>query len=154
MKRRDLQALQSEAESIIRSERRALIGVDLFDRLPKYLQDKTTRAKIYRDLAKTTMDRAPNHNWTIDPKSLWVTSQSVNASSRGERIRLLREAADRAFCIVEEHGPRQMRDLQEAVSPDLDFLSFKKALVNRICATSRFGRTGETVFLRAPIKSG
>ena len=154
MKRRDLQALQSEAEAIIRLERRALIGADLFDRLPKDLQDKTTRTRIYRHLAKTTLERAPDHKWTIDPKALWkVASHSGKASSRGGRIRLLRDAAERAFAMVEEQGSCQMRRLQEAVCPDLDFVSFKKALVNRICATSRFGRTGETVFLRAPINS-
>jgi hypothetical protein len=154
-KRCDHKALQAEAEAIIRFERRALSGAELFDRLPPGLKVQVFKERIHRNLARTGLPRLLDGKWTIDPRSLWRdVSRDAAISARGTPIKLLKDSAERAFAMVEECGPCQMRRLQEVICPDLDFVSFKKALVNRICATSRFGRTGEMVFLRAPIKSG
>jgi hypothetical protein len=154
MKRKDLGALHAAAEGIIKLERRALNGADIFDRLSDHMKSKTTRGKICRDLANTSLARSPDRKWTIDPKSLWkVPPGAKPASARGKRIKLLKDCADRAFAMVDQEGPCRMRSLHAAIAPDIEFASFKKALVNRICATSQWGRNDETVFLRRPVNS-
>ncbi|MDN4985563.1 hypothetical protein QY049_20590 [Bradyrhizobium sp. WYCCWR 13022] len=141
--------LDEECVKILVSERRAMFGAELHDKLPLVLQLRFDRDHINRTLTKIAvrLRQRSDRRWTVDARVLWAAGSACTPAAGGAK-----KASDEelALLIVERDGRAAIRELYDAVEPSSDFQCFSDALLKLVRKDGRFSHIDGFISRRAP----
>ena len=156
MKReQDYHRLEEGCLSVLWTERRPLLGVEIHARLPRdtreIFNDQRHFNRHIRKVKGDYLEQRGDHRWIINPRWLFKdlsVRQRWLSADRSVRPAQKPSAVDIALFMIARDGAYDISELSDLLCSSVSQDKFRKDLIGRISEEARYGSKGDVVFPR------